>query len=338
MKILITGGCGFVGSNLALKLDPEHEIHSLDNFSKSESKLNEGLLQKRDIPVVKGSISDKEFVDDLIKDLKPDCVIHLAAQVAMTDSIEDPQNDFNINFVGTFNLINAINNFSKQTKFINISTNKVYGDLVWDELEELETRFLSIQNNDGYDENTPLSFSGPYGCSKGSAEQYVLDYKKTFDLNTTSLRLSTIYGPNQYATFNQGWIGWFLQYINENKYKEIIEVPVHGNGKQVRDILFIDDFVELIILIINNFEQVNGEVFNIGGSLKNSLSIIELLQKSKNIFELNSEFEISEKEWRPADQRFYVSNVSKINKKLDWIPKTNLDIGLESFAGWLLKK
>lgn len=338
MKILITGGCGFVGSNLALKLDPEHEIHSLDNFSKSESKLNEGLLQKRDIPVVKGSISDKEFVDNLIKDLKPDCVIHLAAQVAMTDSIEDPQNDFNINFVGTFNLINAINNFSKQTKFINISTNKVYGDLVWDELEELETRFLSIQNNDGYDENTPLSFSGPYGCSKGSAEQYVLDYKKTFDLNTTSLRLSTIYGPNQYATFNQGWIGWFLQYINENKYKEIIEVPVHGNGKQVRDILFIDDFVELIILIINNFEQVNGEVFNIGGSLKNSLSIIELLQKSKNIFELNSEFEISEKEWRPADQRFYVSNVSKINKKLDWIPKTNLDIGLESFAGWLLKK
>tara|TARA_B100001939_G_C16927895_1_gene612575 strand:- start:963 stop:1979 length:1017 start_codon:yes stop_codon:yes gene_type:complete len=338
MKILITGGCGFVGSNLALKLDPEHEIHSLDNFSKSESKLNEGLLQKRDIPVVKGSISHKEFVDDLIKDLKPDCVIHLAAQVAMTDSIEDPQNDFNINFVGTFNLINAINNFSKQTKFINISTNKVYGDLVWDELEELETRFLSIQNNDGYDENTPLSFSGPYGCSKGSAEQYVLDYKKTFDLNTTSLRLSTIYGPNQYATFNQGWIGWFLQYINENRYKEIIEVPVHGNGKQVRDILFIDDFVELIILIINNFEQVNGEVFNIGGSLKNSLSIIELLQKSKNIFELNSEFEISEKEWRPADQRFYVSNVSKINKKLDWIPKTNLDIGLESFAGWLLKK
>ena len=338
MKILITGGCGFVGSNLALKLDPEHEIHSLDNFSKSESKLNEGLLQKRDIPVVKGSISDREFVDDLIKDLKPDCVIHLAAQVAMTDSIEDPQNDFNINFVGTFNLINAINNFSKQTKFINISTNKVYGDLVWDELEELETRFLSIQNNDGYDENTPLSFSGPYGCSKGSAEQYVLDYKKTFDLNTTSLRLSTIYGPNQYATFNQGWIGWFLQYINENKYKEIIEVPVHGNGKQVRDILFIDDFVELIILIINNFEQVNGEVFNIGGSLKNSISIIELLQKSKNIFELNSEFEISEKEWRPADQRFYVSNVSKINKKLDWIPKTNLDIGLESFAGWLLKK
>ena len=338
MKILITGGCGFVGSNLALKLDPEHEIHSLDNFSKSESKLNEGLLQKRDIPVVKGSISDKEFVDDLIKDLKPDCVIHLAAQVAMTDSIEDPQNDFNINFLGTFNLINAINNFSKQTKFINISTNKVYGDLVWDELEELETRFLSIQNNDGYDENTPLSFSGPYGCSKGSAEQYVLDYKKTFDLNTTSLRLSTIYGPNQYATFNQGWIGWFLQYINDNKYKEIIEVPVHGNGKQVRDILFIDDFVELIILIINNFEQVNGEVFNIGGSLKNSLSIIELLQKSKNIFELNSEFEISEKEWRPADQRFYVSNISKINKKLDWIPKTNLDIGLESFAGWLLKK
>ena len=338
MKILITGGCGFVGSNLALKLDPEHEIHSLDNFSKSESKLNEGLLQKRDIPVVKGSISDKEFVDDLIKDLKPDCVIHLAAQVAMTDSIEDPQNDFNINFLGTFNLINAINNFYKQTKFINISTNKVYGDLVWDELEELETRFLSIQNNDGYDENTPLSFSGPYGCSKGSAEQYVLDYKKTFDLNTTSLRLSTIYGPNQYATFNQGWIGWFLQYINDNKYKEIIEVPVHGNGKQVRDILFIDDFVELIILIINNFEQVNGEVFNIGGSLKNSLSIIELLQKSKNIFELNSEFEISEKEWRPADQRFYVSNISKINKKLDWIPKTNLDIGLESFAGWLLKK
>ena len=253
MKILITGGCGFVGSNVALKLDQEHEVFCLDNLSKSESKLNEKLLQKRDIQVVKGNISDKKFVEDLIEDLKPDCLIHLAAQVAMTNSIEDPQNDFDINLVGTFNLINAINNFSKQTKFINISTNKVYGDLVWDKIEELETRFSSIQNNDGYDENTPLTFSGPYGCSKGSAEQYVLDYKKTFDLNATSLRLSSIYGPNQYATFNQGWIGWFLQYVNENKHKEIIEVPVHGNGKQVRDILFIDDFVELIILIINNF-------------------------------------------------------------------------------------
>ncbi len=337
MKILITGGCGFVGSNVALKLDKEHEVFCLDNLSKSESKLNEKLLQKRDIQVVKGNISDKKFVEDLIEDLKPDCLIHLAAQVAMTNSIEDPQNDFDINLVGTFNLINAINNFSKQTKFINISTNKVYGDLVWDKIEELETRFSSIQNNDGYDENIPLSFSGPYGCSKGSAEQYVLDYKKTFDLNATSLRLSTIYGPNQYATFNQGWIGWFLQYVNENKHKETIEVPVHGNGKQVRDILFIDDFVELIILIINNFVQVNGEVFNIGGSLKNSLSIIELLQKSKNIFGMNSKFEISKKEWRPADQKFYVSNISKINKKLDWIPKTSLDTGLDSFASWLLK-
>ena len=337
MKILITGGCGFVGSNVALKLDQEHEVFCLDNLSKSESKLNEKLLQKRDIHVLKGNISDKKFIEDLIEDLKPDCLIHLAAQVAMTNSIEDPQNDFDINLVGTFNLINAINNFSKQTKFINISTNKVYGDLVWDKIEELETRFSSIQNNDGYDENTPLAFSGPYGCSKGSAEQYVLDYKKTFDLNATSLRLSSIYGPNQYATFNQGWIGWFLQYVNENKHKEIIEVPVHGNGKQVRDILFIDDFVELIILIINNFAQVNGEVFNIGGSLKNSLSIIELLQKSENIFGINSKFEISKKEWRPADQKFYVSNISKINKKLDWIPLTSLDTGLDSFASWLLK-
>ena len=335
MKILITGGCGFVGSNVALKLDQEHEVYCLDNFSKHESKLNEGLIQKRDIPVIKGSISDKKFINDLIEDLKPDCLIHLAAQVAMTHSIEDPQNDFDINLLGTFNLINAINNFSKKTEFINISTNKVYGDLAWDEITESETRFSSIQNNKGYDENTPLSFSGPYGSSKGSAEQYVLDYNRTFNLKTTSLRLSTIYGPNQHATYNQGWIGWFLQQVNENKQKELIEVPVHGNGKQVRDILFIDDFAELIVLIINNFSKINGEVFNIGGSLKNSLSIIELLQKSQDLFELKSEFKIHEKEWRPADQKFYVSNINKINNKLQWFPKTDLDIGLESFASWL---
>lgn len=338
MKILITGGCGFVGSNLALKLHKNYEVYCLDSFSKNESKINEILLKEVKIPVIKGDISNTEFVNDIVNKLKPDFLFHFAAQVAMTDSVNDPRYDFETNLLGTFNLLNAIKYFSVDTKFLNISTNKVYGDLSWDILEELETRYSSINNKKGYDERTPLSFSGPYGCSKGSAEQYTLDYNRTFSLNTTSLRLSTIYGPNQHSTINQGWIGWFLQQIINNSDKKIIEIPVHGNGKQVRDILYIDDFVDLMLSIIKNFDNVNGLVFNVGGSLKNSLSVIEVLNKALKIYGLKSEIKLIKNNWRPADQKYYVSNIEKIEKKLQWFPKTTVDNGLSIFAKWIQNK
>lgn len=337
MKILITGGCGFVGSNVALGLSHEHKVFCLDNLSKNESKLNKVLLQKNAIKVIEGNISDEKFINNLIADLKPNFIIHLAAQVAMSSSIENPINDFNINLLGTFNLLNSIKKHSINTKFLNISTNKVYGDLLWDKLKEEEKRYTSLKFVNGYDEMTPISFSGPYGCSKGSAEQYVIDYSNTFNLQTTSLRLSTIYGPNQYATFNQGWIGWFLSEINFQKNKNKVELSIHGNGKQVRDILYIDDFTKLIIFILSDFDKFNGQVFNVGGSKNQSISILELFDKSKNIFDISKEFKVHKKNWRVADQRFYISDISKIKKFSGWVPETNLDSGLEKFSNWIIK-
>lgn len=335
MKLLITGGCGFVGTNVALKINEDFEVFCLDDFSKIESNRNKELLIKNNVKVLNGSVTSKSYVDNLIDDLKPDFILHLAAQVAMTNSIDNPLNDLKINLLGTFNLLNAVKEYSHKSRFINISTNKVYGDLSWVETEELESRYVSKKYKNGFDENIPLSFSGPYGCSKGAAEQYTLDFVKTFDLHTTSLRLSTIYGPNQYATFNQGWIGWFLQKVIENQNQKSINISVHGDGKQVRDILFVDDFVRLIEIIINNFDKVNGEAFNVGGSLHNSLSILELLEKCKNILKIECSFSVENKPWRPADQKFYVSDIKKIKEATNWSPKIEIDYGLEKFVTWM---
>ncbi len=336
-KILISGGCGFVGTNLALELSRNFKVYCLDNLVKQESKNNEQLLISNGINIINEDIVNKVELSKIIKELSPDYFIHLGAQVAMASSIEDPVNDLDTNLIGTFNILESLRLFSPSTKLINISTNKVYGDLAWDKLVEKDSRYESIEYPKGYSEDTPLSFSGPYGCSKGAAEQYVLDYFKTYNLSTLSLRLSTIYGPNQYATYNQGWIGWFLDHIHKQQNKKSIEVSMHGNGKQVRDILYITDFVNLISTIISDFNKLNGEVFNIGGSYKNSMSILELLDFLKNYFNLKTDYDITNKDWRLADQRFYVSNIDKITKLSGWKPLISLEDGLENFSKWIFE-
>lgn len=337
-KILITGGCGFVGTNVALNLSKNSEVYCIDNLVKPESKNNEKLLISNGLNVINQDITNKDEMGKIIKKLLPDYLIHLGAQVAMSSSIDDPINDLNINLLGTFNILDSLRSFSPDTKLINISTNKVYGDLFWDELSEKEKRYHSKNHSKGYSENTPLSFSGPYGCSKGAAEQYVLDYYKTYNINTTSLRLSTIYGPNQYATYNQGWIGWFLGEVYKKQNEKVLEISMHGNGKQVRDILYINDFINLINIIISDFEKVNGEVFNIGGSLNNSISIIELLDFSREFFNLKGDYKLIKKDWRLADQRFYVSDIDKISKLTGWNPKVSLNEGLKEFSDWISER
>ena len=337
-KILITGGCGFVGTNLSINLNKEYEIFALDNFSKKESRNNLKLLSDRDIKVIEQDIVNKSEVENIIKDLMPDSIIHLGAQVAMSESITNPLGDFETNVIGTLNILESLKQYSENTKLINVSSNKVYGDIAWDEIDENSTRYFSKKYKNGYNEEIPISFSGPYGCSKGSAEQYVLDYKKTFNLKTTSLRLSTIYGPNQYSTYNQGWVGWFLNEVYKQTSKNKIEISIHGDGKQVRDILYIDDFCNLINNLLQNFDNVSGEVFNIGGGNNNSISILELLNYSKEIFKVSADFDLALKEWRTADQKYYASNIEKINKYTSWKPETNKEEGINLYSKWLKSK
>ena len=252
----------------------------------------------------------------------------------MTKSVENPMNDFKTNVVGTINLLEALRKFSKKTIFFNISSNKVYGDMEWDKLIEKRYRYESIKFKNGYDETVPLDFSGPYGCSKGSAEQYVLNYSKIYNLQTVSFRLSTIYGVNQYSTYDQGWIGWFINEMINNQSNDY-NLPVHGSGKQVRDILYVDDFVNLIQSSLTNFEAISGNVYNIGGGYKNSMSILELVKYISHFKNLNPPLEITHKDWRTADQKFYCSNIEKIKKDINFESSVNKEDGLIKYFDWL---
>lgn len=335
-KILVTGGSGFIGSNLSVSLNRDYEVFSVDNLYKKESELNLNSLKSNDINFIEGDITDYKFIKTLISNNNFDSIFHLAAQVAMTKSIDDPVNDFNINTLGTLNLLNAMRENSSTAKFINISSNKVYGDISWDILEEQETRFISKKFKEGYDEDIGIQFSSPYGCSKGSAEQYVLDYSNTYNLNTVSLRLSTIYGRNQHFTFDQGWIGWFINEFLKFQDNPSHIIEVQGNGKQVRDVLNVDDLIDLFIKIINSdFKNFSGQCFNIGGGINNSLSILELLSILSKNSKIESNLKIKENPWRVSDQKFYISNIKKAKKYFNWEPSNNLEENIYSYVSWI---
>ncbi len=337
-KILITGGAGFIGSNLALKLSKKYDVYSLDNFHKSESKKNIKNLEKNKIKFIECDIRDKEKLFKIIDENEFSIIFHFAAQVAMTKSIEDPELDFEINVNGTLNLLNALVKFSPETKFVNISSNKVYGDLFWDDLKEEEKRYVSSKFKNGYNEETQLEFSGPYGCSKGAAEQYVLDYKKTFGIKSLSLRLSTIFGMNQFFTFDQGWIGWFINEFIKFNNNDIDQITIQGDGKQVRDILFINDLLELFEKIIDkDFTDLTQNYFNVGGGVKNSLSIIELLDFLKKYFKSDKKIVINKNNFRLGDQKYYVSDIKEVSSNFGWVPKTNIEEGIVQYLNWIQK-
>lgn len=335
-KILITGGAGFIGTNLALRLAKNYKVYSLDNFYKNESLKNLDKLTANGVEIIKGDIRNLEFIEKIVQKEEFHTIFHFAAQVAMTKSILDPQLDFEINVQGTLNLLNAIKNSSSDTKFINLSSNKVYGDLSWDKLVENPTRYTSLHYKEGYGEETKLDFLSPYGCSKGSAEQYVIDYSKTFGLQTMSLRLSTIFGPNQYFTIDQGWVGWFInQYLNVKKNNKHI-VDIQGNGKQVRDILFIDDLTALFELILEkNLREMKTNYFNVGGGVKNSLSILELLNLLQDHFNSKIDININEKNWRVSDQKFYISKLDNIKHEFGWEPEMKIKEKVYEYLNWI---
>ena len=336
MKILITGGCGFLGSNLAAHgLQNGYKIIVFDNLSRFGSELNLSWLQSMGgLKFIHGDIRNKNDIERIIQNENFDAVFHLAGQVAMTTSIENPYKDFEVNALGTLNVLESIRKFSPKTAVFFSSTNKVYGDLEQYQYKENESRYICLDFPDGFDEAVPLEFCSPYGCSKGTADQYMLDFHRIFGLKTVVFRHSSMYGSRQFATYDQGWIGWFIQ-----KAKEFLEDPhaepfsISGNGKQVRDILHARDMINLYYLALENIDKVCGEAYNIGGSMEQSLSLLELFSLLEK--KLNIKLKYKKLPPRASDQKVFVADISKINSKIGWMPKVTADEGLTEMLSWI---
>jgi CDP-paratose 2-epimerase len=336
MNLLITGGCGFLGSNLALEgIRRGYQVSLLDNLSRTGSEENlKWLRSQGKVTFYKVDIADQPSVDRVVRELQPDMIFHVAGQVAMTTSIKDPRLDFTTNVLGTFNLLEAVHRHCPTSGFIYASTNKVYGDFKSVTFVEGETRYTCPEHPNGFNEDLPLNFHSPYGCSKGAADQYVLDYARIFALNTAVFRHSTIYGERQFATFDQGWIGWFCQ-----QALETAETPhrppftVSGNGKQVRDLLFMNDAVDCYFKAAASIHKIKGEVFNIGGGVKNSLSLLELFSLLESLTGTSLQFK--HLDWRESDQVLFVADHTKATELLGWNPQYSASEGVKLMLHWL---
>ncbi len=338
MKYLVTGGCGFLGSNISAEiLKNGCELSVFDNLSRVGTDKNLSWLKNiGEFNFVQGDIRNGEEIEKVIKEAKPDIIFHLAGQVAMTTSIENPLMDFEINAKGSLNLLEAVRKFSPDSAVVYSSSNKVYGDLEYIKYEETATRYIASDYPEGFPENLQLDFKTPYGCSKGSADMYMIDYSKIFGLKTAVFRHSSMYGARQFSTFDQGWVGWFCAKARETQ-KGILKEPftICGNGKQVRDVLFASDTAELYLKAGQNIEKIKGEVFNIGGGIENSLSLLELFDILEK--ELNIELNYTKLPPRLSDQKVFVADCSKIKKYMDWKPKVDKIQGIRQVLDWLAK-
>lgn len=338
MRYLITGGCGFVGSNLAAEvLKRGEELFVFDNLYRSGSEKNLlWLHEKGEFKFYHRDIRNYNDVENVIKEIKPNVIFHLAGQVAMTTSINDPRMDFEVNVVGTHNVLETVRKYSPETAILYSSTNKVYGDLEYLTYEETDTRYICKEYPNGFDEKISLDFHSPYGCSKGAADQYLLDYYRMFGIKTVVFRHSSMYGGNQHPTYDQGWIGWFVQKALEIK-KGILKEPftISGNGKQVRDVLHADDVTSLYFSTSKNIEKTNGLAFNIGGGLKYSLSLLELFVLLEELLSIKIEFK--QLPLRKSDQLIFIADISKIHNFTGWVPSVSSNKGIEKMMNWLSK-
>ncbi len=336
MKILITGGCGFLGSNIGeAVLQKKYELTILDNLSRVGSEKNlEWLKSKGKFKHANANIKDTDSVTEIIKSFQPDVIYHLAGQVAMTTSISNPRLDFEINVLGTVNVLEAVRLHSPHSTIVYSSTNKVYGDLEYVKFDETPTRYIAKEYPKGFDENSQLEFHSPYGVSKGSADQYCLDYARIFGLKTVVFRHSSMFGGRQFSTFDQGWIGWFCsQALLQKNDPSTQPFTISGNGKQVRDVLFSTDMVKLYINIINKIDTVKGNAFNIGGGMENSLSLLELLGILEKI--LGIKLRYIQLEPRSSDQKVFVADLTKINRMTSWLPLITAESGIQFMLNWL---
>jgi CDP-paratose 2-epimerase len=330
---LITGGAGFIGTNVAARvLDSGRIVRIFDNLSRAGVETNLRWLcdTYRDrVEICLGDVRDAEALASAVRGVAE--VYHLAAQVAVTTSLVDPISDFSVNAGGTLNLLEAIRAESDPPSVLFTSTNKVYGDLEDVELVPDGTRYVPADTDTrlfGIGEARRVEFHSPYGCSKGAADQYVLDYARTFGVPAVVFRMSCIYGPRQFGTEDQGWVAHFLiRAIDQSP------ITIYGDGLQVRDILFVDDLVDAMLLAQAKMSVVAGEPFNIGGGPDRTTSLVELVETIGHLEERQVALDFHA--WREADQRYYVSDTRKFSTATGWTPTVSVPEGVAALYAWL---
>lgn len=328
MKVLIIGGAGFIGVNLAESFVKKgHTVTIYDNLSRKGSKKNLAWLEKMypSVKIVKGDLLHQGKLANLTK--RQDVIFHLAAQVAVTTSVQNPRKDFEINALGTFNVLEAVRLHSPRAVLFYSSTNKVYGKLEKVDVIEKKSRYV-FKDTQGISEEYPLDFHSPYGCSKGAADQYVRDYARIYGLRTVVFRQSCIYGPHQFGVEDQGWLAWLIIACLSKK-----PITIYGNGKQVRDILYIDDLIHAYELALKNINRTSGKIYNIGGGPQNTISVWHELRPILESL-LKRPIKVSFSDWRPGDQPIFVSDISKAKKDFQWEPKTNIYEGITKLHQW----
>ena len=314
-RVLITGGAGFLGVNAAVHLIKDGWfVTLLDNLSRPGTERNLKWLITRypnRVSFVKEDIRNADGLAEHVR--RQDAVLHLAAQVAVTTSLVDPNTDFDVNARGTLNVLEAVRNHNREAPFVFASTNKVYGKLG--------------KNNSACKETQPLDFHSPYGCSKGAADQYVRDYARCFGMNTVVLRQSCIYGAHQYGTEDQGWVAHFVHSILQDR-----TLTIYGDGTQVRDLLDARDLSDLYALTIDKIAITRGEVYNVGGGAANQRNLLEVIDLIGELTGKKPQFSFAD--WREGDQAYYVSDTTKAREQLGWEPKVDFDRGLRDLISW----
>jgi len=334
MRYLVTGGCGFLGSNIAAAaLRAGHTVTVLDNLSRVGGDLNLAWLRDQgDCAFTEGDVRDQGQCATLVESFRPDVVFHLAGQVAMTTSLRNPRLDFETNALGTLNMLEAVREHAAAAAFLYSSTNKVYGDLEQLRFAELATRYSLLDYPAGIPEDIGLAFRSPYGCSKGCADQNVLDFARIYGLRTAVFRHSSIFGERQFATIDQGWVGWFCAEAVRQRAGDKSEFTVSGNGKQVRDVLHVDDAVALYLEAALEIDRIAGQAFNIGGGMENTLSILELLQLLQDIS--GEKLHWRSIAVRESDQRVFAADLAKVSSLLTWRPRVAKLEGVTRMLKW----
>lgn len=332
-SVLITGGAGFIGTNLAHRLLSQgRAVRLYDNLSRPGVEQNLRWLRNAHgerLQFVEADVRDADALKCAVRGVAQ--VFHLAAQVAVTTSLDDPLHDFDVNARGTLNLLEAMRACPSPPSLVYTSTNKVYGGLPDIPLRVRGRRYepedADIRTN-GVGEARPLDFHSPYGCSKGAADQYVIDYARTFGLPAAVFRMSCIYGPHQFGTEDQGWVAHFL-------IRALMGQPItlYGDGMQVRDVLFVEDLVNAFLLAQANIQSLSGQAFNIGGGAGNIISLLDLIEIIGELYGRAPEVRFDE--WRPGDQRYYVSDTRKFQDATGWAAKTDALQGVDRLAAWL---
>lgn len=329
-KVLVTGGAGFIGTNVIKQLIQDGcQVTLLDNLSRNGTEQNLACLYKqfgKCFGVIIGDVRDFSTVEKAVVDV--DIIFHLAAQVAVTTSVTDPRADFDVNLMGTFNVLEAARQNHCRPTIVFTSTNKVYGTMEDTKIVPDGDRYKYEKKPHGISETHNLDFHSPYGCSKGAADQYVYDYGRIYGLHTIVFRMSCIYGPHQHGNEDQGWIAHFSICALKSS-----TINIYGDGKQVRDVLFVEDLVDAFKAVISCKNRFQSQVYNVGGGPQNTLSVLELVRLLEG--HVGRKIPLSFGEWRPGDQKVYISDIRKIQRIAGWNPRVGLEIGICRLIEWL---